>query len=110
MRLRMSIFGQLSIVEMDTQLSVDRVESRFEGINGSKDDSDFYNSMIELLLPGLLAQNQGELSDAIRTILVPVINELLAGITLSDLVASEDAASTLLCQVVRKALPIAPED
>lgn len=86
-RLSINIRGQLSVIEMETLASVDRLESRIEGILGSAEGSEFYNDLIEQLLPDTLAQNQRLISDRVAELLMPVLNEQLSGMTLADLMA-----------------------
>lgn len=77
--------------------SVDRIESRFEGILGSDEGSEFYNGLVEQLLPDLLANNQRELSDTVSNLLMPILNEQLSGKTLADLMADDAGAGELPC-------------
>lgn len=98
-RFRLSILGQLSVVEMESLARVDRIESRFGGILGSDEGSEFYNGLIEQLLPDLLASNQRELSDMVSSLLLPILNEQLSGMTLADLMAGDANERELPCVV-----------
>lgn len=82
---------------MESLASVDRIESRFEGILGSDEGSDFYNGLIEQLLPDLVANNQRELSDTASSLLMPILNEQLSGMTLADLMADDARAGQVPC-------------
>lgn len=95
--------ARLRVVEMESLLSVDRIESRIMGILDDDEGSEFYNMLIEQFLPPQLAENQRELSNTISTLLMPIINEQLADVTLADLIAGADEDDEVECVVEQRA-------
>lgn len=101
LRLSVSMLGKLSVIEMDTLAAIDSVASRITGLMDSQEETDLYNELIEQLLPELLQTNRRQMSDTISALLMPVINEFLADVTLGDLIgAGDDGGSELLCTAV----------
>lgn len=83
---------------MGTEVSIDSVRSQISGLMDSEEETQLYNEFIEQLLPDLVQTNRRELSDALGAVLMPLINEQLADLTIGDLIGqsnADDGASDL---------------
>lgn len=78
--------GYLNMDEFNTTLSMERVSSNIEGILGGGGAGDFYNQLIEALIPDMLEMNRLEISEFLRDTVMEPVNKILNEMKLSDLI------------------------
>lgn len=83
--------GYLNLQDMDAVLSVERVESKIEGLLDDEESTAFINEMIEQLASWILEENQTAISTAIREVAMPLINSVLNQLTLNDIIGRRQA-------------------
>lgn len=85
--LRLGIHGgYLNLDEFETIFSMKQVKSNIEGIMGGGPMGDFYNQLLETLIPELLVTYEQEVTDFVRDTIMKPVNKILNTMTLSDLI------------------------
>lgn len=80
--------GFLNISELNINLSLEGIESRLEGVMDDQDATDFYNDIIQQLLPWVLDENRAQISAALSEMVRPILNQVVNQLTLADLIRS----------------------
>lgn len=78
--------GFLNISELHIVLSLEGIESHLEGVMDDQEATDFYNDIIEQLLPWILDENQHDISAALSAVVRPMLNQVVNQLTLADLI------------------------
>lgn len=90
--------GFLDLRDFDMTFLIPRFEFNFVGLTGENGEtSDFFNPLFEQIIPQWIHANQVLISDEITTIVKPIANQILNGLTIADLLERLERGGEVTC-------------